>query len=839
MRKHAILFVMLSIFSLTSCDLLNSLNFNGPRRRSSREQESQVVDDSAPNSGRSSSSKQTTSKHVHTYGEWVMVKAPTCTDVGVEERRCECGECQTRSVQALGHSFDEFVYSTATCSAEGYDVYRCTRCGATTEIPAKADHEWGAWVSYSPYAEGYVGYNVYECIKCNWYQKIEIKALDGTLGPGSSLKSSGYGFMKLAQNGGSMSWIFNLDIPRANGAAYHGMLYQRGYIDYVTNNNSLSMTYLSGKGNSPEEGNFRVEVNGVIVDKTPFLNLTYGEMTANGEDSSSIGDDLSPIGLCPIGEVYLNHGYNEIKYTRLDSFGLIISDLVLVVEPYTSNHVHQASAIWSSDENQHWHACANPGCTDPNYKMDVANHSWGAKYDEVTSTCVAAGSYKKQCSVCGYVRTYTTSALEHTWYVDTNYQLIQPTKTSTGRCTYRCSVCNTTKTETIVYGQTKETALTVDEAIEVGMTLAVKGATDGYYFVSGVVSEILQTQPDNNIITLWLSSSSQSKGYEFYRVTVANGIDFNSIKVGATVLGFGKITRYQENAIEFSGQNCRLEEIIAEVHSHVSDSSWSYDENQHWHQCLAPNCTEVGNKLDVANHTFGEPYDMVASTCTSSGSYKQTCSVCGYTIVVNQSTMLNHDDEDYNNGLHNYCYNCGAGNRINNIHGDTVEHNMAGWDQREHWYDLGVFSGNFSIEFEFNMKGCQGTTSTEPSNNCWKTVLPVLYNGDSNHVFRMDWFGFDNYSFASSSDHGNCPEGFDWNNIYYAFSDLDVYLMITKIGANVTLDWVWTCAAQGVYYGESFDYHQSCVLNDSTQMGVALASEFTIFTVYRAFLTRL
>ena len=72
MRKHAILFVMLSIFSLTSCDLLNSLNFNGPRRRSSREQESQVVDDSAPNSGRSSSSKQTTSKHVHTYDEDVL-----------------------------------------------------------------------------------------------------------------------------------------------------------------------------------------------------------------------------------------------------------------------------------------------------------------------------------------------------------------------------------------------------------------------------------------------------------------------------------------------------------------------------------------------------------------------------------------------------------------------------------------------------------------------------------------------------------------------------------------------------------------------------------------------
>ena len=498
--------------------------------------------------------------------------------------------------------------------------------------------------------------------------------------------------------------------------------------------------------------------------------------------------------------------------------------------PQDETHEHSPASEWSCDETQHWHACINPNCPDEGYKMDAANHIWGVKYDEIAATCIAAGSYKKQCSVCGYVRQYTTSILEHTWYVDESYEVIQPTKASTGRHTLRCSVCNTVKTENIVYGQTKETALTVDEAIEVGMTLAVKGSTDGYYFVNGTVSEILQTQTANNIITLWLASSSQDRGFEFYRVTVASNVDISNIVVGSVILGFGKITRYQENAIEFSGQYCRVEEITVAAHEHSSASNWSYDENQHWHECLAPYCTEVGNKLDVANHAFGEPYDMVASTCTSSGSYKQTCSVCGYTIVVNQSTMLNHDDEDYNNGLHNYCYNCGSGNHINNIHGDTIEHVEAGWDQKELWYDLGVFSGDFSIELEFNMKGGQGTSSTQASDICWRTVLPVLYNGDSNHVFRMDWFGFDNYSFASSADHGNCPEGFDWNNTYYAFSDLDVYLMITKIGTNVTLDWVWTCAAQGVYYGESFDYHQSCVLNNSTQMGVALASEYTIFT---------
>ena len=316
MKKRSFVLAILATLALTSCDMLLPQAPSARKRSSKTEEESELVDDGF-NSRSSSSNGSKESMHRHSYGYWTMVVEPTCTETGIEKRYCECGAEETRTVAPFGHMFDEYVGTTATCTMDGYDIYRCTRCGQTTQIPARADHEWGASVVYSPAAEGYVGYNVYECIKCNWYQKIEIKALDGTLGTDSMLKDpSGYGFMKLAQNGNSMSWKFDLDIPRANGASYHGMLYQRGYIDYVTTNDSLSKSYLSGKNNgvsSSEEGNFRIEVNGEIVDKTPYLNLTYGEMTAGGEDSSWIGDNLSPIGICPIGEIYLNHGFNEIK----------------------------------------------------------------------------------------------------------------------------------------------------------------------------------------------------------------------------------------------------------------------------------------------------------------------------------------------------------------------------------------------------------------------------------------------------------------------------------------------------------------------------------------------
>ena len=53
--------------------------------------------------------------HEHSFGEWIVTTAPTCTEKGVETRSCECGETEIREIEALGHDFVDGV---------------CTRCGA-------------------------------------------------------------------------------------------------------------------------------------------------------------------------------------------------------------------------------------------------------------------------------------------------------------------------------------------------------------------------------------------------------------------------------------------------------------------------------------------------------------------------------------------------------------------------------------------------------------------------------------------------------------------------------------------------------------------------------------
>ena len=51
----------------------------------------------------------TTAPHVHSFGEWTVTKEPTCKGKGTEVRTCECGEKESRKIDATGHTYVESV----------------------------------------------------------------------------------------------------------------------------------------------------------------------------------------------------------------------------------------------------------------------------------------------------------------------------------------------------------------------------------------------------------------------------------------------------------------------------------------------------------------------------------------------------------------------------------------------------------------------------------------------------------------------------------------------------------------------------------------------------------
>ena len=78
--------------------------------------------------------------HTHVYGEWTQAEEPTCTDGGVMESCCECGEKQTRTVEALGHAEVIDPAIPATCSAEGKtEGKHCSRCNEILIAQATVD----------------------------------------------------------------------------------------------------------------------------------------------------------------------------------------------------------------------------------------------------------------------------------------------------------------------------------------------------------------------------------------------------------------------------------------------------------------------------------------------------------------------------------------------------------------------------------------------------------------------------------------------------------------------------------------------------------------------------
>ena len=61
----------------------------------------------------------------HSFGDWTVVSAATCTESGEEQRKCKnCDHSESRTVDALGHNYENFV---------------CTNCGDRKYVPGDVD----------------------------------------------------------------------------------------------------------------------------------------------------------------------------------------------------------------------------------------------------------------------------------------------------------------------------------------------------------------------------------------------------------------------------------------------------------------------------------------------------------------------------------------------------------------------------------------------------------------------------------------------------------------------------------------------------------------------------
>ena len=250
--------------------------------------------------------------------------AATCNSEGKKVEVCSvCGFEKVTTIAKLEHDYGEGVVTKeATCSVPGTMTYTCKLCGETKTEEIKADHVWGPATAV-PGDEGEVDYNTFTCTVCGT-KKIEFAAVQASgksVITGSLKADSSYpDYMKLSSNGNSVEYTINSNISgKAN-------IYQRGVMDYWHdgNNENQNRNYYSGKNN--QDGNFELTVNGNAVDYSWSKDISYEDMLP-GEAQGT----YSPLGDALIGECTINSGINTIKYSRLESYNMLIKDFVIII----------------------------------------------------------------------------------------------------------------------------------------------------------------------------------------------------------------------------------------------------------------------------------------------------------------------------------------------------------------------------------------------------------------------------------------------------------------------------------------------------------------------------
>ena len=69
--------------------------------------------------------------HVHSFCEWMVITEPTCTEIGIKVRECDCGVTERAEVPATGHNWDSGkITKKPTVQSDGEKVYTCLNCKA-------------------------------------------------------------------------------------------------------------------------------------------------------------------------------------------------------------------------------------------------------------------------------------------------------------------------------------------------------------------------------------------------------------------------------------------------------------------------------------------------------------------------------------------------------------------------------------------------------------------------------------------------------------------------------------------------------------------------------------
>ena len=312
--------------------------------------------------------------------------------------------------------------------------------------------------------------------------------------------------------------------------------------------------------------------------------------------------------------------------------------------PVHTHDVHDEE--WKYDNTEHWQECS---CGE---KLNVAEHSYGNWKETKPATETEAGSRERDCTVCDHVQTETIPMLEHE-HIYGDWQSNDTQHWKECRCGEKIEVGDHT------YGEwkiTKEPTTTETGSRE--RTCSTCNYKD---------REILPVHKHSHN-NKWEKDDAQhwrlcSCGEKFD--IADHSFDNWTITKEPTTTETGSRERTC-SVCEYTQK-----ETIP-VHTHdVHDEEWKYDNTEHWQEC------SCGEKLNVAEHSYGNWKETKPATETEAGSRERDCTVCDH-VQTETIPMLEHEhgihDETWKYDKTQHWQECSCGEKLN-----VANHTYGDW----------------------------------------------------------------------------------------------------------------------------------------------------------------
>ena len=358
-------------------------------------------------------------------------KKPDCLNDGYVKTYCD--DCEsvlgtTTTIDKLGHDFSVAgnITTPASCTADGKQTYKCSRCDATTNVTIpKLGHSYkkvsgGKEATCTTY-----GYDVYECENCDATYNELIKELGHTLTGepqtvAPTCTEQGYTKQYCEACG---EWIKS-DYVNASGHDFTGIgtvvtpptCKAGGYTTYTCQNDGCSYSY--------------------VGDYTPTSSHDY-----TGEDSVVVTPPTCT------SKGYTTHQCKNCEYYFIDTY-------VDAIGHDFDKTKGEAGVDEETGKKYTKYPCKHE-CGEYQYEYvgDGCTHANWEYVKTVAPTCTQDGYDIYSCPTCkdNEIKTNIKSALGHNW----DYWTIKtyPTETSNGLQERKCKNCTAKETEEIVYGK--------------------------------------------------------------------------------------------------------------------------------------------------------------------------------------------------------------------------------------------------------------------------------------------------------------------------------------------------------------------------------------------------